>query len=82
MSYKNKIKIIKAKTTGDVVAGSDSQYNNIEADSIIVAENVTVRLFGSVKNMVILKKGSRLFMHGIIYGNVHNEGGELHIFGS
>jgi hypothetical protein len=46
-----------------------------------VGENVTARLFGTVKE-ITLKKDARLYIHGKIVGSVSNEGGEIHVFNS
>ncbi len=74
-------KIIAQETNGRVRIRENSQFNNISADRVIIDENVTARLFGKV-NDVVLNRGSRLFFHGSILGNVKNKGGELIIFTS
>ncbi len=73
------LKLIHESVFGQVCIKENSQYNNIKADKVIIAENVTARLFGSVTD-IVLKKGSLIYFHGEISGNVQNEGGELHIF--
>jgi len=77
----NDLILIRDYVKGDIIIKENIQFNNIEANSIIIEENVTARLFGKVKN-VILKKGSRLIMHGLILGKVENLGGELLTFKS
>jgi hypothetical protein len=72
-------KIIPAETYGYVRIRENSQFNNIQAERVIIEENVTARLFGRV-NDVVLNRGSKLFFHGTILGNVKNKGGELLIF--
>ncbi len=74
------IKIIYKEVTGNVFINVSSQYNNIHADNVTISKNVTARLYGSIKEKVILKKGSILFLHGVIKGKVDNEGGEIYIF--
>ena len=73
------LKLIREDVFGHVCIKENSQYNNIKADKVIIAENVTARLYGSVTD-IVLKKGSRIYFHGEISGSVQNEGGELHIF--
>jgi len=75
----NKFVIVREKTNGDVIITEDTQYNHIVADSVIIEENVTARLFGEI-NTLILKKGSCLYMHGTILGKVINYEGDLHKF--
>ena len=75
----NKIKIIPEKIGGVVKITEDCQFNKIRAEKVIVDENVTARLFGSV-NRVVLKRGAKLFLHGIIYGTIRNLGGEIYIY--
>jgi len=75
----NTFKIIPEETYGFVRIQEDSQFNNIKAERVIIGENVTARLFGSV-NDIVLNRGSRLFFHGKIMGNVKNKGGEILIF--
>lgn len=73
------LKLIRHDVTGHVCVKENSQYNNIKAEKVVVAENVTVRLYGSVSDVVI-KKGAIVYIHGEISGNVENEGGEIHIY--
>lgn len=72
-------KIISDETFGYVRIRENSQFNNIQAERVIIEANVTARLFGRV-NDVVLNRGSKLFFHGSIVGNVKNKGGELMIF--
>jgi len=73
------LKLIQDEVLGHVRIKENSQYNNIKAETVMVAQNITVRLYGSVGD-VILKKGSRIYLHGVITGNVQNEGGEIHFY--
>lgn len=74
------LKIIDSLVTKELAINEDSQYNNLDADKVVVAENVVVRIFGTVKD-ISLKKNSRIYIHGTIKGNVLNDGGEIHVFG-
>ncbi len=76
----DKFKIINQKITGKVIVKENTQFNDIDAESIIVEKNIIARLYGNVQKLIILKKGAKIFLHGILYGNVNNEGGEIHIF--
>jgi hypothetical protein len=76
----NSIKIITQETTGVVHITSDAQYNNLKADIVILSENVTARLYGNIKHTVKLKKGSTLYLHGKLEGQIENEGGRIHIY--
>lgn len=72
-------KVVSEVITGEIEVIADTQFNNIRAEKIIIMENVKVRLFGSV-NEVVLHKGSTLFLHGRVDGKVKNYGGELFTF--
>ena len=71
---------INEEITGDVFIKRNTQYNDLKAENVIVYENVTTRIFGTITGLLTLKKGSIVYLHGIMYGSMHNEGGELHIF--
>lgn len=73
------LKIIPKETFGFVRISENSQFNNIQAERVVIEENVTARLFGKV-NDIVLNRGSKLFFHGTILGNVKNKGGELLLF--
>ena len=73
------IKIITEETVGVVKIKEDCQFNKIRAEKVVVNENITARLFGTVKTIVI-KKGAKLFLHGAISGSVKNHGGEIYVF--
>jgi hypothetical protein len=73
------LRIINEEGVGNIKISESCQYNKINADKVVVAENVTVRLFGTV-NTVIVHKGAKLFFHGLINGNVENKGGEIYIY--
>jgi hypothetical protein len=70
--------IIEKEVNGDVEISENSQFNNICADTVIVHENITARLFGTVKHKLIIKKGGRVYLHGNVVGTIENDGGELH----
>ncbi len=76
----NDFKIINEEVTGVVRITVDTQFNKINADVVTVSANVNARLFGDIKEKLVLKKGSKVFLHGVVFGNVENEGGELHVF--
>jgi len=72
-------KIIETETTGEVYIKTNSQYNNIRANKVVVAENIKVRLFGTVKELLVIKKGAQVYLHGKITGKLDNQG-ELYIY--
>ena len=76
----NSFRVVDAETKGEVTITRDTQYNNINASKVLIEEEVTARLYGTVTEKVILKKGSRLYLHGAILGEIENEGGELYLF--
>ncbi|HWY10321.1 MAG TPA: hypothetical protein VN026_03295 [Bacteroidia bacterium] len=73
------LRIIDEEAIGVIKIKENSQFNKIKAEKVVVDENTTARLFGSVKTLV-LKKGAKLFLHGVISGKIENKGGELFIF--
>lgn len=76
----DKFKVINAKVTGKVIVKENTQFNNIDAESVIVEKDIIARLYGNIQKLLILKKGAKIFLHGVLYGDVNNEGGEVHIF--
>lgn len=74
---KPEYKILEHEVTGDVRITESSQYNNINANNVIVADGITVRLFGTVRGKMIIGKEARVYFHGSIPGLVENQGGEL-----
>ncbi|MBA3664621.1 MAG: hypothetical protein H0W61_10480 [Bacteroidetes bacterium] len=76
----SEIKIIRKEVKGIVKISSNSQYNNIQAQEVHIAEGITARLYGTVHSAVYLKKGSALYLHGSLKGEIINEGGMISIF--
>jgi hypothetical protein len=74
------------RTIGERVIGTeiyvdtDSQYNYLEADHLIVAPGVTARVFGIVRKKLHVKPGAQVYLHGDLQGEVINEGGKINIF--
>ncbi|MCD6019206.1 MAG: hypothetical protein K0S53_2327 [Bacteroidetes bacterium] len=75
----NDLKLIQQAITGLVHIKENSQFNSIQSNMVILEENITARLFGDIGN-IILKKGSSVYIHGIVTGSVENQGGAIHIF--
>jgi len=71
-------KIIESEATGDILVNENSQYNNIKADRVTILENITARLFGTIKFKLTINKGARVYLHGSILGEVENQGGEFY----
>jgi hypothetical protein len=72
-------KVVEGQVNGNVHVTTDTQFNDIKAEQLVIEENVRVRLYGTI-NDVILKKGSCLYLHGKIFGKISNEGGEIFTF--
>ena len=73
-------KIINTETKGEIHIKENSQYNNLKADRITVAENVSVRLFGTINEVLVIRKGATVYLHGTINGKTENQGGEIFIY--
>jgi hypothetical protein len=71
-------KIIEAEVKGDIYIEINSQYNNVKADKVIVAESIQARLYGTV-NTLVIKLGAKVTLHGSVNGKTVNEG-ELTIY--
>jgi hypothetical protein len=74
------IQIVNETAQGDLVIRENTQFNNAIANTVVVEENKIVRLYGEIKKMLILKKGSKAYIHGQVKGQVVNMGGELYTF--
>lgn len=72
-------KLYQDPITGKIQIKENSQYNQIDAEHVIVHSNVTTRLYGNVKD-ITLNEGARVYIHGIIKGNIENKGGEIHYY--
>lgn len=73
-------RIIRIITKGTITIKQNVQYNNIQAERVTVNENITARLYGSIHKSLVLKKGSKVYLHGTLNGEIINEGGELILF--
>lgn len=73
------LKTISEEAIGVIRINENCQFNKVRAEKVVVNENVTARLFGSVKT-IVLKKGAKLILHGVVSGTVKNNGGEIYIF--
>lgn len=73
-------KIIEKQVTGNIEITSDTQINDLNADTVTIAENVKARLYGVIHTKLILRKDSSVILHGTIYGDLQNEGGELSLY--
>jgi hypothetical protein len=72
-------KIIQ-KASGHVELTMNTQINSLNAQTVIVHENVSARLFGDIQKLLTLRNGSIVFLHGRILGDVKNEGGVLTVY--
>lgn len=67
-------KIIETETGGEVHVKINSQYNNINAEKVIVYENIKARFFGTISELIIVKTGAEVQIHGTINGKIENQG--------
>ncbi|MGZ3904011.1 MAG: hypothetical protein ACXVC6_09965 [Bacteroidia bacterium] len=70
--------IIDTETVGEVHIEVDSQYNNLNADKVFVAENVHAQIFGTIHDLLVINKGAVVQLHGTIKGTLENHG-EFHL---
>lgn len=75
----NSLKLVTEDITGDITIAENSQYNNIQAEKVVLSHNVTARLYGTVVDIVLFE-GSVLNLHGAITGTVQNFGGKMTVF--
>ncbi len=80
MTEFGELRVVSIETTGNVHITENTQFNRLKANNVIVAEGVRARLFGFIKESIVLKKGSVVFMHGELQGKIENEGGEIFLF--
>lgn len=73
------LKVINEEVIGLVKIKENSQFNKLKAEKVVIDENITARIFGTA-NTIVLKKGAKLFFHGVILGGIKNNGGEIFIF--
>jgi hypothetical protein len=74
------MRIIHEEITGNLIIESDSQYDVLNADTVNVGEYVTARLYGTIHKDLIIKKEAKVYLHGVVRGQVINEGGILYLF--
>lgn len=80
MTGSNELKVFDSEVKGEVFIRRNSQYNNLNADKVVVFEGVIARIFGNIKNVIIIKKNSKVYIHGSITGKIENEGGEIILY--
>ncbi|HXB41442.1 MAG TPA: hypothetical protein VNZ49_12925 [Bacteroidia bacterium] len=73
-------KIIEAEAREEVHIKVNSQYNNLNADVVIVEERITARLFGTISELLVVKKDAVVYIHGTIKGKTENQGGKIHVY--
>lgn len=74
------MKVYQNTQCSDLVITEDSQYNSVNCENVTVAENVTARFYGTIKNSLTIKKGATIHLHGALTGNLINEGGVLNSY--
>ncbi len=73
------MKVISKVEGSEIRITEDTQINAVKAEKILVASNVTARFFGVVTKEIVLEPGAKVYLHGHLYGNVVNKGGEIYI---
>lgn len=74
------MEIIDSLVTGDVTITSDTQYNNMVAENVTINENITVRIYGTINNDIIISKDATLYLHGKHHGKLINNGGIVQVY--
>jgi hypothetical protein len=73
-------KIIKTEIEGDLTISEHSQYNHLNADTVIVEKGIRTRLYGVIHKKLIIRKEARVFLHGKLLGELQDEGGRFYHF--
>lgn len=71
------LKTYHGRMTCEVVITEDSQYNNLDADWVIVNKNVTAVLYGRIKELLIVHEGAKVYLHANMKGDILLKGGEV-----
>jgi hypothetical protein len=71
---------VSEKITGEITIKENTQYNNIDADIVIVEAGIKAKLYGNIRKTLVLKKNSKVFLHGQFLGKLQDEGGRLYHF--
>jgi hypothetical protein len=71
------MKIVHKLEAGEINITEDTQINAVKAKKVLIAPNVTARVFGIVTEEIILEEGSKVYLHGTLLGRVINNGGEI-----
>jgi len=74
------MRIVDEKTVGDLIIETDTQYNDLDAGTVVVNVNVTARLYGIINKDIIIKRGSKVYIHGTLRGQVVDQGGDIYIY--
>lgn len=80
MSFEDEYMIIRTRALGQVHVNENMQFNDIDADEVIIYEGIRARLFGNVNQRLVLKAGAKVFIHGKIKGEIINEGGRIYLY--
>ena len=75
------MKTIEGKIEGGFAFEEDSRLRGIIVGDCTVLPHVAVELNGIIVGKLTLQPSSTAVLHGIVNGDIHNEGGNLSIFG-
>ncbi|HDR6256900.1 TPA: hypothetical protein QCU36_002592 [Bacillus cereus] len=66
----------------DWMVDEDTEFEGMTTKSIIVDNNVKFIMRGIVSGNLFISKGAEVEIHGIVKGDVGNEGGNLKVYGT
>ena len=72
--------IINQEVNGDVLVKANTQFNHLNADTVIVEEGINTRIYGTIYKLLRIKKDAKVFLHGQLLGQLEEEGGRLYHF--
>lgn len=78
--YSREFIVQSEPVTGILTITANVQYNNVNAETVVVEEGVRTRIYGTITKEIIIRKDSKVFIHGKINGKITNEGGRIYHF--
>ena len=76
------MKIEHGKIDGDLIIEDSLELHGMVTGNIQVLRDSTLFLHGTCCKNLIIKAGGAAKVHGMVSGNVNNEGGKLDVFGT
>jgi cytoskeletal protein CcmA (bactofilin family) len=75
------MKEIYDEIEGDVLLNEDTKLHGMFVGMTTVSSGVTLILHGTVTKDLIVEEDSKVMLHGMVIGDVVNNGGHLEVFG-